>query len=146
MSIAKYWDPRLISCSAAWASERALINRWVKKLVHNFQPCKTKNFFGLKPKSSRLCASFWSYINPIALCSGPIYPECHFNKLGLWEVEGLLIDSTRENGAKARKGDCLDLDGPIMDGAHYPRYLQGQMSFGLWRPWAPMGARADFVI
>ena len=41
----------------------------------------------------------------------------------------LLSDSTRENGAKTRMGDCLD--GPIMDGVHFPRYLQGPMSFGL---------------
>ena len=42
-----------------------------------------------------------------------------------------LSDSTRENRAKARIGDIFDLDGPIMDGTHYPRYLQGQVGFGL---------------
>ena len=42
-----------------------------------------------------------------------------------------LSDSTRENRAKARIGDIFDLDGPIMDGTHYPRYLQGQKGFVL---------------
>ena len=42
-----------------------------------------------------------------------------------------LSDNARENRAKVRKGDMFDLDGPSMDGTHYPRYLQGQKGFGL---------------
>ena len=42
-----------------------------------------------------------------------------------------LSDNARENRAKARIGDIFDLDGPIMDGTHYPRYLQGQVGLVL---------------
>ena len=45
-----------------------------------------------------------------------------------------LSDNARENRAKVRIGDIFDLDGPSMDGTHYPRYLQGQKGFGLWPP------------
>ena len=43
----------------------------------------------------------------------------------------ILCDSTRENRAKAKIGDIFDLDGPIKDGTHYPRYLQGLIGLGL---------------
>ena len=46
-----------------------------------------------------------------------------------------LSDNAWENRAKVRIGDIFDLDGPIMDGTHYPRYLQGPKGFGLWPPW-----------
>ena len=69
------------------------------------------------------------------LMKGLIYSTIHTKCIQpMFCIVCKLSDSTRENRAKARIGDIFDLDGPIMDGTHYPRYLQGQVGFGLWLP------------
>ena len=57
----------------------------------------------------------------------------------------IVHEKTEQKRAKARIGDRLDLDGPIMDGAHYPRYVPSRPN-EFWCLTTLGLARTDFII